>query len=158
MVLPSQDEALSVKHTGYISICTHVDGYTISGYEELIGCKLNHGHRYRGCPSCHRMLKCVHYNIEFEIEIARLEGFHKALVITKWLNFGLGQTPLDSKWHQHLQSRSEVLEMLVDSEIERADFNHGLRAVSEVQGSKSSTVLMQRFCLIVDCWGVLEGE
>jgi hypothetical protein len=49
-----------------------------------------------------RTLRCLTCSAEFEIEIRYFENGSTALVITKWLNLGPGESPRHNKWLRHM--------------------------------------------------------
>jgi hypothetical protein len=84
------------------TLCRHIwAGQEDCRLRELIKCSLDHLGGKKTCFTCIGTLQCQYCYIDFEIDIRDLGMQGTALVITRWINLGAGQTPYDKKWRSH---------------------------------------------------------
>ena len=104
---PSTDYTKALKF-----ICGHIHFLIHSSAQDLVACKTQHFDQEAGCPTCCSLLRCCRCGIEFQVDIEALGDGRIVLVITKWLNLGHGETPLDLDWQRHLDSIVRYLILL----------------------------------------------
>ena len=75
------------------------------------------------------------------MDTKRFGDRRSAVVITKWLNLGHGDTPLDPRWRRHLYQSFEQRPKAFP--IEEADGKNGIRGLFERQEGKSQETLTE---------------
>lgn len=83
------------------SLCSHATRYAERTYADLIECHLQHvGHR-ASCSKCSILYRQEWCGVEFESDAFRLDHGKVAVLITKWLNLGKGDSPSDPTWQRN---------------------------------------------------------
>lgn len=54
--------------------------------------------RLEHCPRCDNPHQCSKCSTEIDLDIRHMESGLAALILTKWINLGIGDTPLDPTW------------------------------------------------------------
>ncbi|TAQ86372.1 hypothetical protein B7494_g5287 [Chlorociboria aeruginascens] len=86
-------------------LCPHIRFMDYGGranLPETAGCTLNHQHGLQRCIRKSRIVPCTACPTEYEFSFEECEEFGVAVIITKWMDLGEGQTILDPKWLSHL--------------------------------------------------------
>lgn len=134
-------EVPSVENTRSLGICSHVNRFTISHMPNLIQCKLRHCNQKQDCRTCHSFFQCSECAAEFEVDTRDFGDRGSALIITKWLNLGRGDTPLDPKWRRHLYQPCD--QRLQPSPVTKADRKGSIRGSFEREDGHSQEMLTE---------------
>ena len=90
------------------SICTHISkirgDYLKPLTLDLLQCQVHHIGRRASCPKCSVLYRCIDCGVEYESDAILFEDRKLAVVITKWLNVGNGDSPTNPDWRRHLYS------------------------------------------------------
>nr|POE78513.1 hypothetical protein CFP56_60745 [Quercus suber] len=122
MCFPSNNHSCLFEHRRW-SICTHLESSNILFVPKLLRCKLHHADSQQACPMCYPLLSCKLCNVQFSVKLRALEdGRTTAVVVSKWINFGSGETRDDPKWR--LKTHKYFAELWLP--ITRADEVGGL--------------------------------
>ena len=76
----------------------------------MLDCKvahLNDKQKRGSCERCSVLSQCDHCHTEFQIDLKTFAGRGTAIVVTKWMNLGAGQSRSDPKWRYHLENHHE---------------------------------------------------
>ena len=88
------------------SICSHISKFKGklggSATVDLLNCQTQHIDKRASCPTCNVLYHCVDCAVEFESDAILVGGRTVAVIITKWLNLGSGNSPTDVDWRRHL--------------------------------------------------------
>ena len=90
-------------------VCAHlqsslhyIDDNTLT---KLLHCKVRHINKKQDpCTQCTGLTQCRYCPTEMQIDVKMFRGWGTALVVTKWLAVGSGESPQDPKWLSHLQA------------------------------------------------------
>ena len=124
-------EALSIS---FPRISYDTDLYSGPEMRQLCECKLRHANQRVDCLTCSPLLQCGDCAIEFQTDYMDYAPHGQAFFITRWLNMGSGETPLDPKWRRHLPKsdcRARIYSVVA------TDREHSIRSSFEQQGDKS---------------------
>nr|POE88110.1 hypothetical protein CFP56_11339 [Quercus suber] len=128
----SGNYACLFKHRRW-KVCSHIVYYFMP---ELVECKLRHADQQQACQTCYPLLSCTLCNVEFSLNFRALEdGQTTALVVSKWINFGSGETRADPKWR--LKTRQIGADLRIPAA--KADEVNGLCTRFEREHSTSIT-------------------
>jgi hypothetical protein len=89
-------------------ICVHLRSSVPYYFEtnrmmRLLRCRAGHMERNENpCTDCFGLKRCHHCPTEFWIDSRSFPGQGAALVVTKWMTVGAGNSPVDPEWLSHL--------------------------------------------------------
>jgi hypothetical protein len=71
---------------------------------KLLHCQVRHINKKQDpCTQCTGLTPCRYCPTEMQVDVKVFKGWGTALVVTKWLAIGSGESPNDPKWLSHLQ-------------------------------------------------------
>lgn len=110
-----------------INICAHVELPRYYSAHNALWCKITRieDRKETHCPGCDNLQQCNRCNTEFKVDVRAMGSGMIGLVITKWINLGRGETPMDPKWRRNLPPTSYCN---YNGKTIEADEHHGTRA------------------------------
>ena len=125
-----------------VNICAHLELPRYHSAHSALWCKTRRLEELveRNCPCCDVLHQCSKCHTEFEIDIRSMGEGMIALVITKWVDLGMGETPLDPMWRRHLPSKSYYS---YNGKIVDADVHHSAREAYEKLASMQAKELTE---------------
>jgi hypothetical protein len=135
---------LSSRKIGFIPLCKHNEECRGALFS-MIACQLSHIDNTR-CPLCHGFLYCKKCSTDFQVQIQDLGAQGQALVITKWLNIGCGDTPLDFAWLRHISFKilQEQDENKMSPGTTRRTFEECSAVSQEMLRNRNESILLYR--------------
>lgn len=95
------DDVTTLVNHDIREICRHFgDAVHDTDIRQLVECKTLHMDCKDDCPTCSPVLRCEFCAVEVQLDVKRF-GKYNALVWTKWLNLGHGESPSDPTWQGH---------------------------------------------------------
>jgi hypothetical protein len=112
-IIFDQDDQTTFEKLCGPSICSHITKfrgkYAGSTTLDLLQCQIQHIGGRASCPTCSVLYRCIDCAVEFESDAIHLEDRKLAVIITKWLNVGNGDSPASPHWRRHLYPPFEGL-------------------------------------------------
>ena len=145
-----QDDQPTFERTRGPSICSHINKYAgkyegkDTGYTtiDLLQCQIQHVGGRASCPTCSALYRCIDCAVEFESDAIHLEDRKVAVIITKWLNLGNGDSPTNPNWRRHLYPPFEGLPVVTarDSLGPRSIFEGHMGRTQETATRESASL------------------
>ncbi|KAF2171131.1 hypothetical protein M409DRAFT_19101 [Zasmidium cellare ATCC 36951] len=79
------------------------------------------------CTNCRALYRCPTCKVEFQLETLHIDRQRAAVIITKWLNVGNGQSPSDPDWTRH----SDIFQDFGEEPVETLSDWYGNRRLFE---------------------------
>ena len=141
------DELLSASR--FVMICDHILGSDIS---RLIEAEIGPYKTKIETSVTIDLLRCRQCGTEYQIQLRMLGEEGLALVITKWLDLGLGLTPNDIKWrYLRAEYRKEAISELPEN-IRRRFESVSALSQDALSSRNASYLLEDRFMKVMDWW------
>ena len=126
------------------SICSHINKYAGTTTLDLLQCQTQHVGGRASCMTCSALYRCIDCALEFESDAIYLEDRRLAVIITKWLNVGNGDSPTNPSWRRHLYPpfRGEPVGTVKDSLGSRSIFE-GREGRSQETATRENASLLR---------------
>ncbi|CZT08766.1 uncharacterized protein RAG0_13750 [Rhynchosporium agropyri] len=106
ILLPPGLTAADLNRCGF-DICPHImlTAHRVApNLPETSECAIDHDHAIERCIRSSAITSCTSCPTEYQLRMEDCENFGTAVVITKWMDLGKGETVADPKWWSHLSN------------------------------------------------------
>ena len=95
---------IQMPKVGFAHLCRHLQSPIRKDYLwKLLHCRMDHlNNEEHPCSRCTGLKQCRSCPTEFQIDVKDFQSQGIAIVITRWLDLGRGESPVDPKWGSHL--------------------------------------------------------
>ncbi|KAL2069929.1 hypothetical protein VTL71DRAFT_14608 [Oculimacula yallundae] len=144
ILLPPGLTATDLNRCGF-DLCPHIR-LTAHGVApnlpETNECAINHDHVIERCIRSSAITSCTSCPTEFQLRTEDCEDFGIAVIITKWMDLGKGETIADPKWWSHLSNEYIAPNSgpLLEGQV-RSDFISIRDAFRQLDSSKVDPIL-----------------
>lgn len=104
MLIPAGHN-IEMPRIDFAYLCPHLESPVKEDYLwKLLRCTMDHlNSKEDSCPTCTGLKQCRFCLTEFQIDVKDFGTQGTAIVITRWLDLGIGETPTDPKWLSHFR-------------------------------------------------------